>query len=74
MCIHNGDVTLIKTSRDWQMFAAVSHHAEGLRHVTLLTLQEEKSLICLGGTRRPTIPIIEQDSILFLETLTDSTV
>jgi hypothetical protein len=40
---------------------------EGLSLETLLTLKLEKYLICLVGTRRPTRPIIEQGSILFLK-------
>jgi hypothetical protein len=52
---------LLKTSRDLQMlFAAVTHLVEGLNLETLLTLKVENSLICLVGTRRPTVSIIEQ--------------
>jgi hypothetical protein len=51
------------------VFAAVTHLVEGLSLETLLTLKVEKSLICLVGTRRPTVSIIEQHSILFLKTL-----
>jgi hypothetical protein len=36
---------------------------------TLLTLKVEKSLIWLVGTRRPTVFITEQQSILYLKTL-----
>jgi hypothetical protein len=61
-------VDLLKTSRDLQMlFAAVIHLAEG---EALLALKVEKSLICLVGTRRPTVSTIEEQLILFLETLT----
>jgi hypothetical protein len=62
-------VCLLKTSRDLQMFAAVTHLVEGPSLETLQTLKVEKSLICLVGTRRPTVSIIEQHSILFLKTL-----
>jgi hypothetical protein len=51
------------------LFAAVTHLVEGVSLETLLTLKVEKSLICLVGTRRPTVSIIEQYSILFLKTL-----
>jgi hypothetical protein len=51
------------------LFAAVKHLVKGLSLETLLALKVEKSLICLAGTRRPTISIIEQQSILFLKTL-----
>jgi hypothetical protein len=59
----------LKTSRDFQMFAAVTHLVEGLNLETLLALKVEKSLICLVGTRRPTVSIVEQQSILLLKTL-----
>jgi hypothetical protein len=50
---------LLKTSRDLQiLFAAVTHLAEGLSLETLLTLKVEKSLICLVGTRRPTVNFV----------------
>jgi hypothetical protein len=56
---------LLKTSRDLQMlFVAVTYIAEGLSFETLLTLKVEKSLICLVGTRRPTVSIIEQVSFV----------
>jgi hypothetical protein len=42
------------------LFAAVNHLVEGLSLETLLTLKVEKPLICLVGTRRPTVSIIEQ--------------
>jgi hypothetical protein len=63
-------ICLLKTSRDLQtLFAAVTRLVEGLSLKTLLALKVEKSLICLGGTRRPTVSIIEQESILFFKTL-----
>jgi hypothetical protein len=45
------------------LFAAVTHLVEGLSHETLLMLNVEKSLICLVGTQRPTVSIIEQHPI-----------
>jgi hypothetical protein len=61
---------LLKTSRDLQMlFAAVMHLVNGLNLETLLMLRVEKSLICLVGTWRQTMSIIEQWSILLLKTL-----
>jgi hypothetical protein len=61
---------LLKTFRDLQMlFAAVTHRVEGLSLETLLTLRVEKALICVVGTRRPTVCIIEQQLILFSKTL-----
>jgi hypothetical protein len=51
------------------LFAAVTHLVEGLSLETLLTLKVEKSLICLVGTRRTTISITEQQTILFLKAL-----
>jgi hypothetical protein len=63
-------VCLLKASRDLQkLFAAAAHIAEGLRLETLPILKVEKSLICLLGTRRPTVSIIKQQLILFLKTL-----
>jgi hypothetical protein len=50
------------------LFAAVTHLVEGLSLETLPTFKVEKSLIYLMGIRRPTVSIIEQDSILFLKT------
>jgi hypothetical protein len=47
------------------LFAPVTNLLEGLSIETLLTLNVEKSLICLVGTRRPTLSIIEQQSISF---------
>jgi hypothetical protein len=49
------------------LFAAVTHLAEDLTLETLLPLKVEKSLICLVGTRRPTVTITEQQSIFVLE-------
>jgi hypothetical protein len=40
-------------------FAALAHPTEGLRLRALLTLKVEKSLICLVGTRIPTVSMIE---------------
>jgi hypothetical protein len=57
----------VHTSAD--VFAAVMHLAEWLSLETLLTLKVEKSLICLVGTRRLTVFITEQQSILFLKML-----
>jgi hypothetical protein len=49
-------LSLLKTSRDLQMlFAAVTHIVEGPSLDTLLVLKVEKPLICLVGTRRPTV-------------------
>jgi hypothetical protein len=42
---------------------------EMLRLETLLTVKVEKALICLVGTRRPTVSIIDQQLISFLKTL-----
>jgi hypothetical protein len=51
------------------LFAAVTHLVEGLSLETLLTLQVEKSLICLVGTRRLTVSIIKQTVNFVLETV-----
>jgi hypothetical protein len=60
----------IEKSRDLRMLlAAVTRLAEEPSLETLLKLKVEKSLICLVGTRRPTVPIMEHESILFLKTL-----
>jgi hypothetical protein len=56
----------LETSRDLQMLLAA---VEGLSLETLLTLKAEKFQICLVGTRRPTVSIIKQYSVLFLKTL-----
>jgi hypothetical protein len=50
------------------LFAAVTHLIEGLSLETLLALKVGKFLICLGGTRKPTVSIMEQQSIVFLKT------
>lgn len=61
---------LLKTFKDMQMlFKAVPHLVQALSVETLLTSKVEKSLICSVGTRRPIASIMEQQSILFLETL-----
>jgi hypothetical protein len=52
------------------LLAAVVHLDEGQSLETLLTLKVEKSLICLVVTLRPTVSVIEQQLILFLEMLT----
>jgi hypothetical protein len=51
------------------MFAAVMRPVEGLSPETLLTLNVEKSLIGLVGTRRPAISIIQLQSVLFFKLL-----
>jgi hypothetical protein len=61
---------LSQASRNFQIiFAAVKHFFEELRFETSFTLQLEKFLICSAGTWRSTVPMIEQQLILFLETL-----
>jgi hypothetical protein len=45
------------------LFAAVAHLGEGLSLETLLTLKVESSPVCLVGTRRPAVYIIEQQLI-----------
>jgi hypothetical protein len=56
--------------QDLQMlFAAVTHLSDGAKSWDILMSEVEKSLICLVGTRRPTVSIIEQRLILFLRTL-----
>jgi hypothetical protein len=48
-------------SGDLQMlFADTTHLVKGSSLETLLTLKVENSLICLAGTRRPTVSIMEQ--------------
>jgi hypothetical protein len=42
------------------LFAAETRRVEGLNTEMLLTLKAENSLICLVGTRRTTVFIIEQ--------------
>jgi hypothetical protein len=69
-CILKGHVTFtVNAQRSVQLFAAVTHLVERPSLETLLKLKLEKSLICLVGTRRPRVSIIEQQSILFLKTL-----
>jgi hypothetical protein len=63
-------LSLLKTFTDMQiLFAAVTHLDERLILETLLTLKVSKSLICLVGTRRPTVYTTEHRLILFLKTL-----
>jgi hypothetical protein len=50
-------------------FAAVTHLTEGLCLNALLTVKAENSLICLVGTRIPTVAIMEWKLILWLKTL-----
>jgi hypothetical protein len=50
-------------------FAALAHLAEGLCLRALLTLKAEKSLICLVGTRIPTVSMIAGQFILLLKIL-----
>jgi hypothetical protein len=50
-------------------FAAMAHLAEGLLLNALLTLEVENSLICLVGTRIPTVSMMEWQLILPLKTL-----
>jgi hypothetical protein len=55
-----GKHCLLKMPRNLQvLFAAVMHHVEGSLEA-LLTLKVENSVICLYGTRKPTVPIIKQ--------------
>jgi hypothetical protein len=51
------------------LFASMTFLVEGLSLETLLTLKMENSLICLVGTRSPTVSITEQQLILFLKIL-----
>jgi hypothetical protein len=51
----------LETLKDLEMlFAAVTYLVEGLSLETLLTLKVEKFVICLAGTRRPTVYAVEQ--------------
>jgi hypothetical protein len=54
-----------------QGFAVVvctaTHLVEGLSLETLLVLNIGKSLICLVGTRRPTVSIIEERKLCFIK-------
>jgi hypothetical protein len=56
------------------LFATVTHLAEGLSLETLLALQVEKSLICLVGTRRPTVCTlrVEQKLILLVKFISNT--
>jgi hypothetical protein len=49
------------------LFAAVTHLVEGLSLEPLLTLNVEKSLICLVGTWRPTVSTTDQKVDFVLE-------
>jgi hypothetical protein len=51
------------------LFAALTHLNEGLSLEKPLAVNVEKYLMCLVGTRRPTVFIKEQQSILFLITI-----
>jgi hypothetical protein len=51
------------------LFAALTHLNEVLSLETPLAVNVEKYLMCLVGTRRPTVFIKEQQSIFFLITL-----
>jgi hypothetical protein len=56
---------LLKTSRNLQMmFAAVADLDERLSLETLFALKVEKYVICLVGTWRPEVSIIEQQFLL----------
>jgi hypothetical protein len=72
--LYSGErVCLMKSSRDLQMTcAAVTHLDIVLSLEALLILKVEKSLICLMGTSRAAVSIIEQRLILFLKELTRS--
>jgi hypothetical protein len=60
----------MKMSKNLHMsFAAVAHLAGGLCLNALLLLKVENSLICLIGTRIPTVSMMEWQFILPLETL-----
>jgi hypothetical protein len=50
-------------------FAAMTHLAEGLCLNALLTLKVENYIICLVGTRIPTVSMMEWQLILPLKTL-----
>jgi hypothetical protein len=52
------------------LFSIVTLLYEGRIIEALRTLEVEKSRICLVGTRRPTVSIIEHHLILSLKTLT----
>jgi hypothetical protein len=50
-------------------FVAMTHLAEGLFLNALLTPEVENSLVCLVGTRIPTVSMMEWQLILPLKTL-----
>jgi hypothetical protein len=51
------------------LFAAVTQLVDEPSLETLLTTEVEKCLICLVSTRRPTVSLTEQESILFRKIL-----
>jgi hypothetical protein len=53
--------------RHADVVCSLTHLVEGLSPETLLTLKDEKSVICLEAIRRPTVSVIEQQLILFLK-------
>jgi hypothetical protein len=58
-----------KMSKNLQIsFVAMTHLAEGLCLKALLTLKVENFLICLVGTRIPTVSMMEWQLILPLKT------
>jgi hypothetical protein len=63
----------MKKSKDFQMFAAVSHPVEGQRHEILLTLRMKKYLIFLVGVGKTTVSITLQQPILFFKMLITTT-
>jgi hypothetical protein len=67
MCILKGDVIFTENVQKFvDFFAAVAHPVEGLTVEALLKLKVEKSVICLVATRRLTVFITEEQSILLL--------
>jgi hypothetical protein len=60
-----GDVMFFENIQ--MLFAAVTHVVEELSLETLLSLKVEKSVMCLVDTRRPTVSVWEQDSVMFLK-------
>jgi hypothetical protein len=70
MHVLSGGVMCIEKSINLEMlFAAVMHLVEWLSLETQLMLKVKKSQICLLGTQRPTVYIIEQQSMLFMRTI-----
>jgi hypothetical protein len=64
MCIKN-------VQRFADVLSILVHLVERLSLKTLLMLKVQKSLICLMGTRKPTVSIVEKQlSNLFSKTLT----